>query len=349
MAIKRYSDKEQTVFLWVILPYTIVINFLSLGECAFASVQKFFLYTGITAAYFFCGYFLFGLAGGFIHRKLPQSQDMFKRIALMLPVFYCMNILLMLGFFAVYDLVETGGCAPVKNKFLFVFLFGCFASTVITFLNEGVVNWSKWKNAVTETEQLKSAYQKSRLYGLKGQINPHFLFNCFNSLSSLISENEGQAELFLNEMTRVHRYLLRTDDEQLVELKEELKFARSYLHLISVRFGTAIQFEMSVPAELMEKQLPPLSLQVILENIIYTNIVSKSQPLYLLIGADKDQLVIRNSSQPKTMTEEGALLEGLDNLITKYRLMGQQEIQVDEKATERMIRLPLFNKTVSLS
>ncbi|MBO9632856.1 MAG: histidine kinase [Chitinophagaceae bacterium] len=347
MAIKRYSDKEQTVFLWVILPYTVVINFMSLGDCPYASLSRFFLYTGVTMVYFFSGYFIFGLVGGYIHRKIPNSQDLLKRIGLMLPVFYCMNIFLMLGFFAVYNHIVVSPCAPGKNEFLWVFLFGCFASTVITFLNEGVVNWSKWKNAVTETEQLKSAYQKSKLYGLKGQINPHFLFNCFNSLSSLISENEEQAELFLNEMTKVHRYLLRTDDEQLVELKEELKFARSYLHLIAVRFGAAIQYDLNVPAELMEKQLPPLSLQVILENVIYTNIVSKSQPLFLLISADPDQLIIRNSLQPKTMCEEGTMQEGLDNLITKYRLMGQQEIQVEEKDAERVITLPLFNKPLS--
>lgn len=346
MAIKRYSDKEQTVFLWVIFPYTVVINFLSLGNCPYSSVSRFFLYTGVTMIYFFAGYFIFGLVGGYIHRKIPNSQDLLKRIGLMLPVFYIMNMFLMLGFFAVYDHLLIAPCPPVKNAFLWVFIFGCFASTVITFLNEGVVNWSKWKIAVTETEQLKSAYQKSRLYGLKGQINPHFLFNCFNSLSSLISEDEEQAELFLNEMTKVHRYLLRTDDEQLVELREELKFARSYLHLISVRFGAAIQYDLNVRADLMEKQLPPLSLQVILENIIYTNIFSKTQPLFLLIGGDEDQLVIRNSLRPKTMCEEGRMQEGLDNLITKYRLMGQQEITVDEMGAERLITVPLFNKTL---
>ncbi len=336
------------VFLWVILPYTIVINFLLLGDCVYTSISHFLPCTGFTMLYFFVGYFVFGLAGVFIQRKFPLSQDLFKRIGVMLPVFYIMNILLMLGFYAMYQHLVPTPCLPVKSNLLWVFLFGCFASTVITFLNEAVVNWSKWKKAVTETEQLKSAYQKSKLYGLKGQINPHFLFNCFNSLSSLISENQEQAEQFLNEMTKVHRYMLRTDDEHLVELKEELKFARSYLHLISARFGSAIYYDLNVSTGLIKNYLPPLSLQVILENIVYTNIASKSQPLYLSIGMDDNSLIIKNSLQPKVMCEEGTLLEGLDNLITKYRLMGQKEILVEETVSERVITVPLFTKAVLL-
>ncbi|MBX3241881.1 MAG: histidine kinase [Chitinophagaceae bacterium] len=348
MALQQYSDKELRVFLCVIFPYTIIINFMALGECVYSSTSLFLSYAGLTMIYFFAGYFVFGVTGGFIQRRLPSSQDLFKRIGLMLPVFYIMNIFLILGFYAYYENLITLPCQPVRDNFLWVLGFGCFASTVITFINEGAVNWSRWKKAVTETEQLKNAYQKSRLYGLKGQINPHFLFNCFNSLSSLISENEEQAEHFLNEMTKVHRYMLRTDDEQLVLLEQEVKFARSYLHLIAVRFGSAVQFDIDVPENIMNRFLPPLSLQVILENIIYTNAASKSEPLQLRITGKMNKLVIQHSIQTKIIIDEGTLLEGLDNLITKYRLMGAEEVEVIETDTIRTITLPLFTQTFSV-
>ncbi len=349
MALQQYSDKELRVFLWVIFPYTIVINFMLLGECVYSSVSLFLSYAGLTMIYFFIGYFVFGVTGGLIQRKFPSSQDLFRRIGLMLPVFYIMNIFLILGFYVYYEKLITLPCEPRRDNFLWVLGFGCFASTVITFINEGAVNWSRWKKAVTETEQLKNAYQKSKLYGLKGQINPHFLFNCFNSLSSLIGEDEAQAEHFLNEMTKVHRYMLRTDDDHLVTLDQELKFARSYLHLIAVRFGSAVQFDIDVPGDSMNRCLPPLSLQVVLENIIYTNAASKSAPLQLYITGNTDSLLIQHSIQSKIIVDEATLLEGLDNLITKYRLMGGGEVQVVETDTIRIITLPLFTPSFSMS
>jgi LytS/YehU family sensor histidine kinase len=104
-------------------------------------------------------------------------------------------------------------------------LYACMMSTVITFINEGMANWQSWKDSLYENEKLKNAYQRSKLLGLKGQINPHFLFNCFNTLSGLIQEDEERAEQFLDEMIKVHRYLLRNDDEYLVCLQDEMKFA----------------------------------------------------------------------------------------------------------------------------
>ena len=137
--------------------------------------------------------------------------------------------------------------------------------------------------------------------------------------------------------------MLRTDDEQLVSLEQELKFARSYLFLIKVRFGQAVNISINVETDIMEKQLPPLSLQVILENIIYTNAAIKSSPLFLAIYNEKTRLIIKNSLQNKVLSNEAYIEEGLDNLIAKYRLLGGMEINVQENTYERIIRLPLFD------
>lgn len=343
MASRRYSDKELRLFLWVVLPYSIVMNLIVFKNCMYASSRNLVLSTTLSIVYLFVVYFTFGLTGTFIQRKFPSNQDLFKRIGIMLPVFYGMNVLLVAGFYLYHNILNLFDCSAQPDNFWWAFAFGCFASTVITFLNEAAVNWSKWKQAITETEQLETAYQKSKLYGLKGQINPHFLFNCFNSLSSLIHDDEQKAERFLAEMTRVHRYMLRTDDEQLVSLGQELKFSHSYLFLIKVRFGQAIEASINVAPGILEKQLPPLSMQVILENIIYTNAAIKSSPLSLAIYSENNKLIIKNSLRNKAISNEAYIDEGLDNLIAKYHLLGGQEVNVQESAYERIISLPLFD------
>jgi LytS/YehU family sensor histidine kinase len=229
-------------------------------------------------------------------------------------------------------------------------LYGCIMSTLITFINEGMANWESWKNSLSESEKLKNAYQRSKVLGLKGQINPHFLFNCFNTLSGLIQENEEEAEKFLDEMTKVHRYLLRGGDEYLVRLADEIKFAHSYLYLTRARFGNAIRTKVELPNELMDKLIPPLSLQVILENIIYTNALSKKEPLTILITADQEgRLVITHTLHEKIIVQNLNLDEGLDNLMTKYRLINNEEILVNENPLQRIITLPLFNPQFSIA
>lgn len=343
MVARRYSDKELRLFLWVVIPYSIVMNLIIFGNCMYASIHNILLSTGLSAAYLFIAYLMFGLTGSFIQQKFPSNHDLFKRIGIMLPVFYVLNVLLVAGLYFYYDRLGLFECPTQSGNFWWALAFGCFASTVITFLNEAAVNWSKWERAVTETEQLKTAYQKSKLYGLKGQINPHFLFNCFNSLSSLIQDDEEKAERFLSEMTRVHRYMLRTDDEHLVSLEQELKFAEAYLFLIKVRFGQAVNVSINVKPGVLEMQLPPLSLQVILENIIYTNVAIKSSPLSLSIYDIENRLIIKHSLQNKLLSSEVYHEEGLDNLIAKYHLLGGMEINVQEHAHERIISLPLFD------
>ena len=109
----------------------------------------------------------------------------------------------------------------------YAIVFACVIGTMFTFIIEGMANWDGWKQSLSEGEKLRNAYQRSKLLGLKGQINPHFLFNCFNTLSALITVDKEEAEEFLNEMTKVHRYMLRSDDEYLVTLADEMKSGKT--------------------------------------------------------------------------------------------------------------------------
>lgn len=344
MAIKRYSKQEPLVFLYVLVPYIFFMNLLIFGRCILFTIPVVLKAFLITTVYFSIIYAAFGFVAVKIQMQFNKAGELFKRIRIMLPIFYLMNIAAVHGVFFFYKTTNWLHCPVQPERLWWTILYACIMSTVITFINEGMANWEKWKNSLSEGEKLTNAYQRSKLLGLKGQINPHFLFNCFNTLSGLIHEDEEKAEEFLDEMTKVHRYLLRGDDEYLVTLGDEMKFAKSYLSLIKARFGDAITIGINLSQDLMHKQIPPLSMQVILENIIYTNALNKKSPLTIKIFTqDNDKLVISHSIHEKIIVQNLSVDEGLDNLITKYRLLNAKDIEIIETPTHREIVLRLFD------
>jgi two-component system, LytTR family, sensor kinase len=345
MQVKRYSSQEPKIFFWFMLPYTLLLNLLLFGTCIFSSLKIFLQTFGVSALYFALVYTVYGLVAVLVKKRLPDDSELFRRIAVMLPLFYLMNILAIQGVYLLYDNIGGTGCAARREMEWWLTGFGCLASTMLTLLNEAAVGWEKWKTSVTETGQLRSAYQRSRLLSLKRQINPHFLFNCFNTLSSLIHEDEKEAEKFLDEMTRVYRYLLKSDEEQLVSLKEELKFIRSYLYLNKTRFGSALIVDIDVKEKDEQKKLPPLSLQVVLDNIIYRNAFSKSSPMTITIYTNhKNALAVKNTLHPKTVKDVMDYEEALDNLVNKYKLLYKPRVHIYETSAHRMVVLPLIDK-----
>ena len=229
------------------VPYVIIINLLVFGSCVFSSFKNFLLSLGVSLLYFVAIYTLFGIVATIIKKRFPGDGQLFQRIGVMLPLFYIMNILAVQGVYQVYEKINWFACTPQKDMIWWTTGFACLASTIITFINEAAIGWEKWKSSVTETSRLQNAYHKSRLLGLKRQINPHFLFNCFNTLSSLINEDEEKAEEFLNEMTKVYRYLLKSDEEQIVALGRRAEiYLHSYLYLNKIRFGTAIEVNINM-------------------------------------------------------------------------------------------------------
>ena len=342
MAIKRYSEKEPLVFIWIAIPYMVGMNLLIFGKHVFSSWATFGLTFLISTIYFFLVYGLFGTVAVKIKNTWPNPGDLFKRISIMLPVFYFMNAPAIGGLFYLYDYTGWVECITRHNMIKWTILYGCVMSTVITFINEGMANWEKWKKSLSQSEKLRNAFHRSKLLGLKGQINPHFLFNCFNTLSGLIHEDPERADDFLNEMIRVHRYLLRSDDAHLVSVADEVKYANSYLSLARARFGDAISADLKIQPAAMNNMIPPLTMQVILENIIYTNALNKKDPVNINISSEGDNtLTIAHSIHEKVIVRNLNTDEGIDNLITRYGLL-TAEVEITEQNAIRKFTLPLF-------
>ncbi len=197
------------------------------------------------------------------------------------------------------------------------------------------------RNAAIEAEQLKSEKLASQYQSLKDQLNPHFLFNSLNVLSNLVYESPGKSADFIQQLSKIYRYVLEVQQEQLVSLHQELGFAENYLSLQKIRFEGSLEYFMDVHP-LKEFYLPPLSLQLLLENAIKHNIASLEKPLKILIEQNHDSLVIRNILQPKITDsrEDGGI--GLDNILKRYALLSDKAPKITKTDKEFIVELPLL-------
>lgn len=181
-----------------------------------------------------------------------------------------------------------------------------------------------------EKEKLEKEKMRAELFYLKEIVNPHFLFNSLNSLSALIHENPQQAEQFLDELTKVYRYLLRNNDGELTELSTEVKFIQSYIHLLKTRYSESIQFDIQIDNNLECYLLPPLTLQLLVENAVKHNRLMKEQPLRIQIYTRAgEELVVSNNVQKKDTPVDSTKV-GLQNINARYRLLNQTGIMVEQ-------------------
>jgi LytS/YehU family sensor histidine kinase len=208
----------------------------------------------------------------------------------------------------------------------------------------------KYKESVEEKELLQQLSMEQEFDTLKSQVNPHFLFNCFNTLSSLISEDKQKAEVFLSELSKVYRYLLRNNQDGLSTVANEIKFIQSYYQLLQTRHGEAVQINMEIDKRYESYLLPSLTLQLLVENVVKHNVVSRNKPLEIdIFTTAGNKLVINNNLQRRTIKAPSNKV-GLDNIKSKYNLLKQPGFQVMEDEKNFTVVLPLiWNNTTAKS
>jgi LytS/YehU family sensor histidine kinase len=207
---------------------------------------------------------------------------------------------------------------------------------------EADFTYAQWKRSVVDKEQIQQLTLKHEYETLKGQVNPHFLFNCFNTLSSLITVDKKGAEQFLNELSKVYRYLLRNNEEGLSTLQTEIRFIESYYRLLSTRYGEGLQLHIEVDRRYDQYILPTLSLQLLVENAVKHNMVSRQSPLVIdIFTAAGNILVVNNNMQPKQIKVASHKI-GLENIRSKYALLNQAGFQVLADSKNFSVVLPLI-------
>jgi len=202
------------------------------------------------------------------------------------------------------------------------------------------------ENKVKE-QKVIAGTASAQFESLKNQIDPHFLFNSLNVLSSLIEENPENAQKFTTSLSKIYRYVLEQKDKELVPVAEELVFAKTYMNLLKMRFENSITFELPDGFNDEVAKVVPLSLQLLLENCIKHNVVSESKPLHIKIYIENNQLVVENNLQKKEVLSDRKGV-GLQNIVNRYAILTQRKVLVEETEKSFKILVPILTKQISI-
>lgn len=216
-----------------------------------------------------------------------------------------------------------------------------FCSLTVVAIYESIYFMNELRKSVEEKEMLKRESLRAELNALKTQVNPHFLFNNLNTLSSVIPENPKLAVDFVQQLSKLYRHILEVKDEQSILLKDELDVMKAYAFLLQTRFGSNLDVIIDVPEEKLNKRIVPLSLQILMENAIKHNIVSSDKPLKIEVFAQNGRLVVSNNLQKKNQVNESTGI-GLNNIRNRYKLLGNGQVEVTENGSDFTVSIPLI-------
>jgi LytS/YehU family sensor histidine kinase len=312
-----------------------------LGGVYFAGLINFTVASMVTLVFLFAVWVIQGMIGNKMVQLYPSHRQTLKRVTVftsinlglvaVLVTFLCW----LYGYFHILGFEFTWG----------VWLRCLIASAVVTIVNQAIYetesSFRRIRVSQLESEQLKKEQLQTQFDSLKEQVNPHFLFNSLNSLSSLIATDPEKAEEFVEEMSRVYRYLLRSNEEQLTTVQKEIEFISSYNLLLKTRFGEGFRPEVSIAEQYYDRLLPPMTLQLLIENAVKHNIVDPDMPLTVKVFTKEGKLIVSNNLQKKNKAVVSNKV-GLSNIIAKYRLLNYPDIEVSETADEFRVVLPLI-------
>ncbi|WP_299523897.1 2TM domain-containing protein [uncultured Lutibacter sp.] len=227
------------------------------------------------------------------------------------------------------------------------YTFGLVITLIVSLIFHAIFFYKALTEKKVSEQQIVAKTETAKYESLKSQIDPHFLFNSLNVLASLIGENPKQAEKFTTKLSKVYRYVLEQKSKDLIELDEELHFAKAYMDLLTMRFENAVTFQIPEKASNSELKILPLSLQLLLENTIKHNVVSVENPLKVTITEEDGYLVVSNNFNPKTTIEKGTKI-GLKNIEERYQLITLKKVEVEKTATQFTVKLPLLTQKIQI-
>lgn len=223
-------------------------------------------------------------------------------------------------------------------------------SSIITFFVTLTIHAIYFYKAYNENkvkeQKIIAGTANAKFESLKNQIDPHFLFNSLNVLSSLIEENPENAQRFTTSLSKIYRYVLEQKDKELVSVAEELAFAKTYMNLLKMRFENSITFQLPIDFENTEAKVVPLSLQLLLENTIKHNVVSENKPLQITIFIQDNYLVVQNNLQKKEVLQDRQGV-GLQNIVSRYALLSKRKVLVEQTETHFKVLIPILTKQIA--
>ena len=227
------------------------------------------------------------------------------------------------------------------------YLIALIITLVISLFFHAAYYYKESQKTKIKEQKVIAGTASAKFDALKNQLDPHFLFNSLNVLSSLIEENTDSAQKFTTGLSKVYRYVLEQKNKDLVTVDEELSFAKTYMSLLKMRFEDSIIFDIPERASNPDSKVVPLSLQLLLENAVKHNMVTSSNPLHIKIYETNGHLVVENNLQPKQIVKKGSGV-GLSNIKQRYELLTNRKVNINQQAKSFAVALPMLTKQVTV-
>jgi two-component system, LytTR family, sensor kinase len=225
----------------------------------------------------------------------------------------------------------------IAGSLLITFMISSIYASVAFFL--------EWKENLLRTQALEKANLEARYDTLRNQVNPHFLFNSLNTLLMLVNDNPV-ASKYVESISEIMRYMLQSQDKEAVLLRDELKIARDYVFIQQSRFGDKLQVEFDVPEKYYHYAIPPLALQMLLENAIKHNVVSKDDPLKVRVYMHDSLFIVIENTMKAKIDKDPSTGVGLENIRNRYIHLTGKDILVKQENGKFVVMLPLFEKSI---
>jgi LytS/YehU family sensor histidine kinase len=258
---------------------------------------------------------------------------------LLIGIFYSTSIL-NLAYFIFKTLLTTE--PPTAEQFITINIFGAIFLLPIFSIYFSLQFLSHWQSSELEMEKFQKESMRSQLATLKNHLDPHFLFNNLNILSALIDKDRDMSQEFLVRFAQVYRTMLLTKVEDLITLEEEMEFIKSYIYLITTRFEDNIQFKIEIDDEAYFAMLPPLTIQMLLENAIKHNIITEKVPLIITIRNNNSRLEVTNNLNEKPEDLKTKSGTGIKNIIERLKYFTDEEMIMEKTEHEYRVSIPMM-------
>ncbi len=227
------------------------------------------------------------------------------------------------------------------------FYISFLISIVVTAIFYTVYYYQNKQEKQVKEQKIIAGTASAKFDALKNQLDPHFLFNSLNVLTSLITENPEAAARFTTSLSKVYRYVLEQKNKELVSLEEEMKFAELYMSLLSVRFEDSIVYTIPQQLQNPQAQVVPLSLQLLLENAVKHNQVTQNKKLHIEISEIDGRLTITNNYQPKQVLKQSTGV-GLKNIQDRYRFLTDRSVLIQQNRKEFSVSIPILGENLKI-
>ena len=297
-----------------------------------------------------------GFGNGFLSVLLDRKWDWLEQTNLrvyygiLVTVLYTVPAVLGINYI-IYVLVQN---LPVEKFFsdrmIWNHFFYIVLSLGVSIFMQARSFMVKWKQAskfeITQ-QKIIAGTANAKFESLKNQIDPHFLFNSLNVLSSLIEENPDNAQRFTTSLSKIYRYVLEQKDKELVSVEDELSFAKTYMNLLKMRFENSLFYELPATPINPDAKVVPLSLQLLLENTVKHNVVSEQKPLHIRIFIDGDYLAIQNDFQKKEVLQDRQGV-GLQNIVNRYGIITNRKVLIEQNEQTFTVKIPILTKQITV-